>query len=163
MALAKIKDGTIVKYPYGYSDFLLDNNNTNYGDSPIQIQDVFSSTDVAKFGFECVEVVEDTPPIIDIRTHNCVKNAAPSLSNGVWTLGWAVIPKTTDEVNEYRNEMAHKFRSERNQKLRDCDWTQGKDIADNISTAWATYRQALRDIPAQDGFPWNVQWPTQPE
>jgi hypothetical protein len=30
-------------------------------------------------------------------------------------------------------------------------------------TAWATYRQALRDITAQSSFPWEVQWPTQPE
>ena len=29
--------------------------------------------------------------------------------------------------------------------------------------AWSTYRQALRDIPLQAGFPWNVSWPTQPE
>jgi hypothetical protein len=29
--------------------------------------------------------------------------------------------------------------------------------------AWATYRQALRDVPSQAGFPWEVQWPTQPE
>lgn len=29
--------------------------------------------------------------------------------------------------------------------------------------AWATYRQALRDVPQQAGFPWDTQWPTQPE
>jgi len=29
--------------------------------------------------------------------------------------------------------------------------------------AWAAYRQQLRDITAQAGFPWTVQWPTQPE
>ena len=60
-------------------------------------------------------------------------------------------------------EKAGQVRAERNDKLAQSDWTQGKDIADNISNAWATYRQALRDIPAQDGFPWNVTWPTQPE
>jgi hypothetical protein len=29
-------------------------------------------------------------------------------------------------------------------------------------TAWATYRQALRDIPDQAGFPWAIVWPVQP-
>ena len=29
--------------------------------------------------------------------------------------------------------------------------------------AWATYRQALRDVTAQDGFPWTITWPAQPE
>jgi len=60
-------------------------------------------------------------------------------------------------------EQAKSVRAERDAKLAASDWTQGKDIAENISTAWATYRQALRDVPAQAGFPWNVTWPTQPE
>lgn len=60
-------------------------------------------------------------------------------------------------------EQAASVRAQRNKLLADCDWTQGKDIPDNISTAWATYRQALRDVPAQANFPWEVTWPTQPE
>ena len=60
-------------------------------------------------------------------------------------------------------EKAAQVRAERNDKLSATDWTQGKDIPDNISTAWANYRQALRDVPSQEGFPWTVQWPTQPE
>lgn len=61
------------------------------------------------------------------------------------------------------DEKARQVRAERNDKLADTDWTQAKDIPDNISSVWATYRQALRDVPAQAGFPWTVQWPTQPE
>jgi len=60
------------------------------------------------------------------------------------------------------SERAGQVRSERNTKLSASDWTQLADSpADDL--AWATYRQALRDITAQAGFPWNVQWPTQPE
>ena len=36
-------------------------------------------------------------------------------------------------------------------------------LADRITDEWRTYRQALRDIPAQSGFPTNVTWPTKPE
>lgn len=36
-------------------------------------------------------------------------------------------------------------------------------LADRITDDWTTYRQALRDIPAQDGFPFSVNWPTKPE
>ena len=61
------------------------------------------------------------------------------------------------------DEKAGQVRAERNSKLKDSDWTQGKDIPDNVSSPWATYRQALRDITAQSEFPWGVQWPTQPE
>ena len=58
-------------------------------------------------------------------------------------------------------EQAKSVRTSRNDKLKDCDWTQ---IADSTAdkTAWATYRQALRDITAQAGFPWTVTWPDAP-
>jgi len=52
-------------------------------------------------------------------------------------------------------------RSKRNDKLSASDWTQVAD-APVDQTAWATYRQALRDITAQDGFPHSVVWPTKP-
>ena len=58
-------------------------------------------------------------------------------------------------------EQATSVRNQRTEKLADCDWTQ---IADSTAdkTAWATYRQALRDVPSQAGFPWVITWPTQP-
>ena len=59
-------------------------------------------------------------------------------------------------------EQAANVRRSRTEKLKDCDWTQ---IADSTAdkTVWATYRQALRDITGQAGFPWTIVWPTQPE
>ena len=59
-------------------------------------------------------------------------------------------------------EQAKSVRNQRTEKLKDSDWTQ---IADSTAdkTAWATYRQQLRDITAQSGFPWTVIWPSQPE
>jgi hypothetical protein len=58
-------------------------------------------------------------------------------------------------------EQAANVRNQRTEKLKDSDWTQ---LADSTAdkTAWATYRQALRDITAQSGFPWTMTWPTQP-
>ena len=35
-------------------------------------------------------------------------------------------------------------------------------LADRITDAWRTYRQALRDVPAQAGFPTSVTWPVEP-
>lgn len=52
-------------------------------------------------------------------------------------------------------------RARRNGKLTASDWTQVAD-APVDKAAWATYRQALRDITAQAGFPWAVKWPEQP-
>ena len=52
-------------------------------------------------------------------------------------------------------------RAERDNLLSISDWTQVDDSPVDKS-AWTTYRQALRDIPAQSGFPTNVTWPTKP-
>jgi hypothetical protein len=58
-------------------------------------------------------------------------------------------------------EQATNVRRSRTEKLNDCDWTQ---IADSTAdkTAWATYRHALRNVPAQAGFPWTITWPESP-
>ena len=40
------------------------------------------------------------------------------------------------------------LREERFRLLSECDWTQGADVPNSIKTAWQTYRQALRDLPA---------------
>jgi hypothetical protein len=58
-------------------------------------------------------------------------------------------------------EQAASVRNQRTQLLKDSDWTQ---IADSTAdkTAWATYRQALRDITGQAGFPWTITWPETP-
>lgn len=52
-------------------------------------------------------------------------------------------------------------RAERNALLAASDWTQVAD-APVDQAAWAAYRQALRDIPQQAGFPHDVVWPEQP-
>lgn len=52
-------------------------------------------------------------------------------------------------------------RRDRNQRLAECDWTQLADApVDDL--VWAVYRQSLRDVPAQNGFPWDIIWPVKP-
>jgi hypothetical protein len=58
-------------------------------------------------------------------------------------------------------EQAKSVRQQRTDKLKDSDWTQVAD-APVDKAAWAVYRQALRDITAQEGFPWDIEWPEQP-
>ncbi len=58
-------------------------------------------------------------------------------------------------------EQAKAVRDDRNKRLADSDWTQVAD-APVDKAAWAAHRQALRDVTAQEGFPWNVQWPESP-
>ena len=58
-------------------------------------------------------------------------------------------------------EHATNVRNQRTDKLKDCDWTQLADSPVD-KAAWATYRQALRDVTKQSGFPWTVDWPVAP-
>lgn len=59
------------------------------------------------------------------------------------------------------DEMQADARSERNRLLSQSDWTQVLD-APVDRDAWSTYRQALRDLPQQDGFPVTIVWPVKP-
>lgn len=62
-------------------------------------------------------------------------------------------------------EQAKAVRQQRGEKLKETDWTQ---VADALLDApvdkalWAAYRQALRDVTTQEGFPWTVTWPVEP-
>ena len=58
-------------------------------------------------------------------------------------------------------EVEKVVRTYRDYILTASDWTQVAD-APVDTAAWATYRQALRDIPAQSGFPDNITWPQEP-
>lgn len=59
-------------------------------------------------------------------------------------------------------EQAKQARAERTSLLAASDWTQVADTPVDQS-AWATYRQALRDVTDQTGFPDAIAWPVAPE
>ncbi len=82
--------------------------------------------------------------------------------DGKWYTKYSVADMDQEAKAIKDAEQAEKTRSQRADKLKDSDWTQVAD-APVDKAAWATYRQALRDITAQPGFPWDTQWPTQPE
>lgn len=69
------------------------------------------------------------------------------------------VPEPTTEEQEIQ------VRAQRNSLLDLCDWTQLPDapLTAEQKQAWAEYRQALRDVPEQTGFPENVVWPSTPE
>ena len=81
------------------------------------------------------------------------------------------IPFTAEEEIEWaaekaiwasgaRDRKASEVRAERNAKIAACDWRMLTDSP--ASAEWKVYRQALRDVPQQAGFPENVVWPVAP-
>ena len=83
---------------------------------------------------------------------------------------------TETEINNKISELdaaepMRLLREERVRLLSECDWTQGADVPNSIKTAWQTYRQELRDLPASaspklDEFYEldlsSVTWPSKP-
>ena len=59
-------------------------------------------------------------------------------------------------------KLAEEIRAERNKKLVESDWSQVVDTPQTIKDKWAPYRQQLRDLTTQVGFPQNVVWPVKP-
>lgn len=84
--------------------------------------------------------------------------ANPHLFDGMCCLV-DVEPLTEEELQARIDTQWQVIRTQRNQMLKDSDWTQVAD-APVDKTAWATYRQALRDITTQPD-PFNITWPNQ--
>ncbi|MBR1777610.1 MAG: phage tail assembly chaperone [Alphaproteobacteria bacterium] len=66
------------------------------------------------------------------------------------------LPVLSDEAK------SEKIRKKRNYLLAVSDWTQIPDSSIDCKEKWQKYRQCLRDLPAQPGFPRNVKWPEKP-
>lgn len=81
--------------------------------------------------------------------------------NGKWYTKYSVAEMDQEAKDALDAQQAALIRSQRTQKLAESDWTQVAD-APVDKAAWAVYRQALRDVTTQTGFPWEVTWPAQP-
>jgi len=90
-----------------------------------------------------------------------VSEGEPELKNGTYRQRWIVSDATPAEVTQRTAAQAGAIRQQRNDLLSGCDWTQLAD-APAGSTAWCSYRQQLRDVSKQPGFPWQVAWPKPP-
>jgi hypothetical protein len=81
--------------------------------------------------------------------------------NGKWIEAWSITNATQEQIAERTTSKEKEIRNDRNRLLAETDWRFRSDLTP--SQAWIDYCQALRDITSQAGFPWNVQWPSQPE
>ena len=96
-------------------------------------------------------------PAHDPLTANVIDGSFEQDDDGNWSLPWVVeqLPQDQAEAN---------IRQKRDRLLKDTDWIVIKayERNENIPAEWEVYRQALRDITGQEGFPYNVTWPTKP-
>lgn len=98
--------------------------------------------------------VSDQPKLEESYLTSHYVDVEVNQRDGAWFLDY-VVKQYDTATAEFRS------RHHRNELLSSSDWTQLADCPVN-SAFWATYRQELRDIPEQEGFPYNVVWPTEP-
>lgn len=154
MAYVLAPNQTVQTFPYSVRQLRRDNPNVSFP----------SNTSEATLANWNVYPVADRPqPSFDPATENC-NQVNPTLENGEWVTTWQVTTVDADEVAERLANESEAVRQDRNERLADCDWTQLNDspLSSADKTAWATYRQNLRDLPSAAGFPFTMNWPEAP-
>ena len=148
---AKITNGAVDKFPYSVGQLRHDNPNTSF---PKQVSDEL----LAEFGV--VAVTEKPAPDFDPLTHFAEWGPVPVLEDGAWVVLPNVREYSEDQIAERDAATATSIRSQRDRLLPETDWTGLTDVV--MSPEMAIYRQALRDITDQVGFPNTVVWPVKP-
>lgn len=101
---------------------------------------------------------------VDMATQALVPYQPPAPANSdlaewVWdpqAWRWQAVPTAL--------AIAEAVRADRDRRLLACDWVVARAVEQSqaVPAAWAAYRQSLRDVPAQPGFPSSVEWPAEP-
>ena len=141
----KLTNGTPAKYSLG--QLRRDNPNTSF---PKLIPDgLLASYDVYPYTRPAV-------PEYDSLTHEITDGSFEQVS-GEWSLPYVV--QQQENIDAEKN-----IRSRRDSFLLQSDWIVVKSYerGQNIPADWELYRQALRDITEQTGFPYEVTWPIKP-
>ena len=96
-----------------------------------------------------------------------IREVTVDVETGKTTERWVDMPDVLSLEDAQTADLVRRgdeARAERNARLASCDWTALLDcpLGDAERTAWATYRQALRDVTGQAGFPDAIDWPLPP-
>ena len=99
-------------------------------------------------------------PSINDKTQKIEEGSFIQDENGNWIKSWNIIDKTQEEIDICIEIKKQEIRAQRDMLLPQTDHFA---LSDNTLTPeMAEYRQALRDITQQDGFPENIEWPVKP-
>jgi hypothetical protein len=95
-----------------------------------------------------------------------ITEGLPELINGEYTQTWNLKPHSLEKLEQYKEQLALAVREERNRLLQDSDNKVFVDLWEKMSDVEkeqiSIYRQALRDLSEQEGFPISVEWPLEP-
>ena len=149
---AYIENSEVSVYPVTMSWIKSQHPNVSF---PRNLSDI---NDLASFNI--VEVIGTDQPTYNDDTQY-LQELSPELVDGQWRQRWNIVSFSDDVIAKNAAMKGQNMRGIRNELLAQCDWTQLADSPVD-KTAWATYRQSLRDLPTQTGFPDDITWPTKP-
>jgi len=96
---------------------------------------------------------------IEVDSLDYMPNLVEATEGGIgWSYSNGVLTAPADTRTDA--EIAEDVRAIRGIKLTETDWSALGDVA--MTDEMKTYRQALRDVPTQAGFPNTIEWPTSP-
>jgi hypothetical protein len=150
---ALISSGKVVEFPLSLNKWRLDNPLISLPEYPTEGQ----------LNEQGIYIVQPTLKPSNKHTSN-YQNTAVQNEDGIWVESWTETPASEQEIEERTVSKIIEVRQIRNKLLQETDWVsiKAKDDGEDVPTDWKTYRQALRDITTQDGFPHNITWPTKP-
>lgn len=109
-----------------------------------------------------VDAVLEGPQAQPTRYQIAFRDGVTQDEQGRWFTKYSVSDMDADAIAALDAQQAVSQRAERTRLIAESDWTQLPDSPVD-KQAWSVYRQALRDLPSQAGFPWDINWPQQPE
>lgn len=111
-----------------------------------------------------IDPILETPAPAITRFQSANKTGVEQDSLGNWVWAWTVTDWDQTAIDAATESQASQVRAERNRRLSESDWTQLTDAPLTVeqSGEWQAYRQALRDVTLQAGFPWDITWPATP-
>lgn len=161
MTHIKLSNGQVSDYNYTLQQFKREHSNVSFPQGWQENEELLA-------GFGVYKIHHEEDPVFDEATQRIDVAENPVLKDGKWTITRTAVDLTADELaQKLADEISVKtqfYRTERNKMLADSDWTQLPDspLTDAKKAEWATYRQALRDITDQAGFPLDITVPVPP-
>lgn len=144
---AKIIDNTLIKYPYSLADMRAEYPEVEISDNP---------TDSELAACNAKRAIRGPAPAHSSRTHTFSMAFSDNEDNSVTII--FVSHELDRRIAEFN------MRDARDAALTRCDWviTRAFEEGTPVPPAYLTYRQELRNLPDQEGFPYDYVWPTEP-
>jgi len=148
------QNSILTEYPYSIEKLRSDNPGTSF---PY----VMNNEELSAWGVYRVE--EQSPPAYN-EQKEVIQLRIPELDSetGAWIAKWEKISYSVEDIERIKKAEASHVRTQRNELLQKTDHTQLNDFpcTEARKLAIKNYRKALRDLPTQEGFPWEVVWPS---